>query len=129
MKPSILIVDDEKLICMSLGRLLSPDYTVYTAYNGQEGLDIIRRNGNIEVVLSDIMMPVMDGFEMIETVRSENPDIIIIALTAVYSDVKVTKVMEMGADAYLLKPIDLPQLRLTINEFIENKLPNRIDSR
>ena len=129
MKPSILIVDDEKLICMTLERMLSSDYTVYKASNGQEGLDIIRRNGNIDIVLSDIIMPVMDGFEMIETVRAENPDIIIIAMTALYSGKNVTKVMEKGADVYLLKPFDIHQLEQHIKKLLENKLQNRTDSR
>jgi CheY-like chemotaxis protein len=129
MKPSILIVDNEKPICMTLERLLSSDYTIYKASNGQEGLDVIRRNGNMDIVLSDIMMPVMDGFEMIETVRSENPDIIIIAMTAVCSDNKVTKVMEKGADAYLLKPFDINKLEHTIEKLLKNKLQNRTDLR
>ena len=128
MKPSILIVDDEKLICMTLERMLSSDYTVYKASNGQEGLDIISSNGNIDVLLSDIIMPVMDGFEMIETVRSENPDIIIIAMTAIYSGKNVTKVMEKGADAYLLKPFDLSHLEQTIKKLRINKLQDRTDS-
>jgi YesN/AraC family two-component response regulator len=126
-KPSILIVDDEKLIRMSLERLLSSDYTVYTASNGKEGLDIFRRIGNIDIVLSDILMPVMDGFKMIETVRSENPDIIIIALTAVYSGENVTEVMEKGADAYLMKPLDIPNLEQTIKKLLKNRLSNTTD--
>ncbi len=128
MKPSILIVDDENLICMSLERLLSSDYTVYTAANGQEGLDIIRRNGDIDIVLSDIMMPVMDGLEMIEKVRSENRDMIILAMTAAYLGENLTGVMEKGADAYILKPFEVDHLKNTLTKLIENKLPNRIDS-
>ncbi len=128
MKPSILIVDDEKLICMSLRRLLSSDYTVYTASNGQEGLDIIRRNSDIDIVLSDIMMPVMDGLEMIETVRSENQDVTIVAMTAVYSGENITGVMEKGADAYILKPFEIDHLKHTLTKSIENKLPSRIQS-
>jgi YesN/AraC family two-component response regulator len=127
MKPSILIVDDEKLICMTLERMLSSDYTIYKASNGQEGLDITRSNGNIDIVLSDIIMPVMDGFEMIETVRSENPDIIIIAMTAVHSGKNITRVMEKGADAYLLKPFEINQLEDTIKKLIQKKLPDRTD--
>ena len=127
MKPSILIVDDERLICYSLERLLSADYTVYKAANGKEGLDIIRSQGNIDLVLSDIMMPVMDGIEMIETVRSENKDIIIIAMTAVYSGEKVTEVLEKGADAYILKPFDVPYLERKIKKLLENKKPAGID--
>ncbi len=128
MKPSILIVDDEKLICMTLERMLSSDYTVFTASNGQEGLDLINRNGKMDIVLSDIIMPVMDGIEMIETVRSENPDMIIIAMTAIYSGENVTKVIEKGADAYLLKPFDLPHLEQTIKKLRNNKLQDRTDS-
>ncbi len=128
MKPSILIVDDENLICTSLERLLSRDYTVYTASNGQEGLDIIRSNADIDVVLSDIMMPVMDGLEMIETVRSENQDVTIVAMTAVYSGENITGVMEKGADAYILKPFEIDHLKHTLTKSIENKLPSRIQS-
>ncbi len=127
MKPSILIVDDERLICISLERLLSDDYIVYKAPNGKEGLDIIRSQGNIDVVLSDIMMPVMDGIEMIETVRSENRDIIIIAMTAVYSGENVTEVLEKGANAYILKPFDVPNLERKIKKLLENKNSAGID--
>ena len=77
MKHSILIVDDEVLICNSLERLLSDKYIIFKAFNGKEAIDIIGQNSNIDVVLSDIMMPVMDGFELIEKVRFENKDIII----------------------------------------------------
>ena len=122
-----MIVDDEKLICLSLDRLLSSDYRVYTASNGEEGLDIIRRNGDIDIVLSDIMMPVMDGLEMIETARSENPDIIIVAMTAVCSGENVTGVMEKGADAYILKPFDVPHLENTLKKLLNNKKAARAD--
>jgi CheY-like chemotaxis protein len=127
MKPSILIVDDEKLICLSLERLLSSDYTVYTASNGEEGLDIIRRRGDIDIVLSDIMMPVMDGLEMIETVRSGNQDVIIIAMTAVHSGEKVTEVMEKGADTCMMKPFDVPYLEHTLKKLLKNRMAARID--
>ena len=122
-----MIVDDEKLICLSLDRLLSSDYRVYTASNGEEGLDIIRSNGDIDIVLSDIMMPVMDGLEMIETARSENPDIIIVAMTAVCSGENVTGVMEKGADAYILKPFDVPHLENTLKKLLNNKKAARAD--
>ena len=113
-KPSILIVDDEELIRYSLARLLSDEYITYEACNGKEALEIFRQNGKIDIVLSDIMMPVMDGIELIEKVRAENKDIIIIAITAVYSGKNVTEVLEKGADQCLTKPFDIPQLMLTL---------------
>ena len=127
MKPSVLIVDDEKLIRFSLARLLSDEYITYEACNGKEALDIIGQNSNIDVVISDIMMPVIDGIELIEKVRLENKDIIIIAITAVHSGEIVTEVLEKGANQCLMKPFDIPQLRLTLKKLIKNKITNRME--
>ena len=74
MKPSVLVVDDERSIRDGLERLLSQDYRVYKAFNGSEALDIIRRQGNIDIVMCDIIMPVMDGIEMIKALRAENKE-------------------------------------------------------
>jgi CheY-like chemotaxis protein len=121
MKSSILIVDDQKFICEGLERLLSDDYIIYKAFNGKEALDIIKQNSDIDVVLCDIMMPVMDGIELIEKVRSENKDIIIIVITAVYSGEKITNAMDKGANQCLMKPFDIPQLMQTLNKALANK--------
>lgn len=118
MKPSILIVDDEKLIRYSLARMLSNEYITYEACNGKEALEIIRENKNIDIVLTDIMMPVMDGIELIEKIRAENKDIIIIAITAVYSGKNISEVLEKGADQCLTKPFDISQLMLTLIKLI-----------
>ncbi len=126
MKPSILIVDDEKFICNCLARLLSAEYITYKAFNGREALDIIRRNSSIDIVLTDIMMPVMDGIEMIENVRLKNKDIIIIAITAVYSGEKVSDAIEKGANQCLTKPVDISRLKLTLKKLIETKNPGKL---
>jgi CheY-like chemotaxis protein len=94
MKPSILIVDDQYPICYGLERLLSAEYVIHKALNGMEALEIIRHNSDIDIILTDIMMPVMDGIEMIEKVRLDNKDIIIIAMTAVFSGEKINEVIE-----------------------------------
>jgi CheY-like chemotaxis protein len=121
MKPSILIVDDQYPICYGLERLLSEEYVIYKALNGMEALEIIRHNSDIDIILTDIMMPVMDGIEMIERVRLDNKDIIIIAMTAVFSGEKINEVIEKGANQCLMKPLDIPQLELTLKKSIENK--------
>jgi two-component system response regulator (stage 0 sporulation protein F) len=121
MKPSILIVDDQYPICYGLERLLSEEYVIYKALNGMEALEIIRHNSDIDIILTDIMMPVMDGIEMIEKVRLDNKDIIIIAMTAVFSGEKINEVIEKGANQCLMKPLDIPQLELTLKKSIENK--------
>ncbi len=121
MKPSILIVDDLYSICYGLGRLLSEEYIIYKALNGKDALEILWQNSDIDLILTDIMMPVMDGIEMIEKVRFDNKDIIIIAMTAVFSGEKISEVIEKGANQCLMKPLDIPQLELTLKRSINNK--------
>ena len=57
MKHSVLIVDDEHIICEGLARLLADNYTTYKAFNGREAIDLLRKHGNIDVILCDLMMP------------------------------------------------------------------------
>ncbi len=121
MKPSILIVDDHFSICCSLGKLLYKDYTIYRALNGKDALEIYWKNSDIDIILTDINMPIMNGFGLIEKVRIDNKDVIIIAITAVFSGEKINEVMEAGANQCLDKPLDIPQLKLTLKKSMENK--------
>ena len=86
-----------------------------------DALEVIRGNSDIDIILTDIMMPVMDGIEMIEKVRLANKDVIIIAMTAVYSGEIISEVIEKGANQCLMKPIDIPQMKLTLKKSMENK--------
>jgi two-component system response regulator YesN len=65
MKPSILIVDDEKVVCEGLANYLSENYLTHTAYNGKDALKVLNENSDIEVILSDLKMPEMDGIELL----------------------------------------------------------------
>jgi len=114
MKPSILIVDDEILIRDSLARLLSPDYTIYQASNGREAMQMLRENKGIELVLSDMKMPEMDGIELLEKIRSKHSDVTVILMTAFSSIESVTDAKKKGAYDCLPKPIDLNKLETTI---------------
>ena len=116
----ILLVDDEPDLLSGLKRSFAkrlPDIEVVTAAGGNEALNLLEQQ-EVALVLMDIMMPVMDGIELIEKVRAENKDIIIIAITAVYSGKNVTEVLEKGADQCLTKPFDIPQLMLILMKFI-----------
>jgi CheY-like chemotaxis protein len=121
MKPSILVVDDDRSIRDGLERLLSQDYRVYKALNGSDALDIIRRHGNIDIVMCDIIMPVMDGIEMIKELRAENKEIIIIAATGSYLAEDVCDVIEKYVNIHLMKPLDIPQFELTLKNVLRNK--------
>lgn len=121
MKPSILIVDDQYPIRYGLEKLLSAEYVIYKAYNGKDALAIIRQNSDIDIILTDIMMPVMDGIKMIEKVRFGNKDVIIIAMTAVCSGKNISEIIEKGANQCLDKPLDIPQLKLILKKSISQK--------
>lgn len=121
MKPSILIVDDHEIICDGFAQLLSDDYKTYKAFNGREALDIMKQHNNIDIVLSDIMMPVMDGIELIEALRSEYKDIIIVAMTGAYSAEKVCEVLEKGAHICLMKPVKIHHLELQLKKLLKNR--------
>lgn len=107
---NILIVDDDiKNIFVLDAALKEFNATTFTAFNGQEALDFLVQNNNIDLVLMDIMMPVMNGYEAMEKIR-ENAKIKhvpIIAVTAKAMKEDREKCISLGADDYLSKPIDI----------------------
>ena len=117
MKPSVLIVDDEQVICEGLARLLEDDYTTYKAFNGREAINIVRNN-NIDIMLCDIKMPEMSGTEMIEKIRSENKDIFMIVITAAPPQ-QVCDAMKKGANNFMTKPLDLNQLKTIMSNALK----------
>jgi two-component system response regulator AtoC len=111
----ILAVDDEP----SMRRLLEislrqAGYQAVVAENGQEALTILR-NDNIDLVVSDLHMPVMDGLKLLETLRSENIDIPVIIVTAQGEISSAVQAMKLGALDYILRPFDLEALEIAIN--------------
>jgi two-component system nitrogen regulation response regulator NtrX len=121
MKPKVLIVDDEKVICEGLARLLSKDYKTYKALNGFEAIDILSKNKDIDVMLCDIKMPAMDGNELIEKLRVYNKDIYIIVVTAAASPHKVCDAIRRGANSYISKPCGIKDLEMTIRNAVKLK--------
>lgn len=116
----ILVCDDEKDIVTALGIYLKSDgYQVYEAYNGKEALDIIRKE-EIHLVLMDIMMPEMDGYEASRQIRAINrPDaktVPIIALTANAFTEDALRAAEAGMDAHMTKPFDFDKLKKCMSE-------------
>ena len=114
MKPSVLIVDDEEVIRDGLARLLGDNCITYKAFNGREAIEILDKHRDIDVMLCDIKMPEMDGTETIEKIRSYNKDILIIIMTAAASPATVCDAMRKGANNFMLKPLDINQLKMTI---------------
>jgi len=116
-KKSLLVVDDSatfrQLLCMSLSRVDGIKGAEITeAIDGQDALDKVR-NGNFDLVLTDIRMPGMDGLEFVQRVRSElnRKDLPIIVISTKGVEEDIEKGMSVGASGYLSKPISMVQLR------------------
>lgn len=80
MRPSILIVEDDRMTRESLGKALSDSYVIHSVGNGIEALSLLNKE-DIDVVITDVKMPLMGGLEMLDAVKKTNPDIIVIMVT------------------------------------------------
>ncbi len=118
-KIKILVVEDNKDLREYIVELVSKHYSVQYAENGIQGLDVLNKQ-NIELVISDVMMPKMDGFKFCQTIKSqiETSHIPVILLTALSSIENTTTGLEQGADAYISKPFDDKVLISQINNLI-----------
>ncbi|SNC64020.1 Response regulator receiver domain-containing protein [Hymenobacter gelipurpurascens] len=118
--PHILIVDDEPNIVMSLEFLMRKSgYGVSIARNGTEALEALDRT-NFDVVLLDVMMPDVDGYQVCRHLRQlpNRSRTRVIFLSAKSKDADIQKGYEVGADLYIPKPFSTRQLMSTIKELI-----------
>jgi two-component system alkaline phosphatase synthesis response regulator PhoP len=122
-KVKILIVDDEPNIVQTLqDRLEMNDFNVVTACNGKEGLDMAIQE-TPDVVLLDVIMPVMDGLEMLEALRKEPTcqDVSVVMLTARSQTQDIARANACGIEDYIVKPFDLSELLEKIESIVENR--------
>ncbi|MGH9908198.1 MAG: ATP-binding response regulator, partial [Pyrinomonadaceae bacterium] len=109
----VLVVDDDVRNIFALTSALEAhSMEVVTAENGQEAIDLLQANSDIEAILMDIMMPEMDGYEAIAAIREmeEFKQLPIIALTAKAMKADRDRCLEVGASDYISKPLDIDQL-------------------
>ena len=122
-RTKILIVDDEPNIVQTLqDRLEMNEYDVVTACNGQEGLEQAI-NESPDVILLDVIMPVMDGHEMLEALRKQPgcEDISVVMLTARSQTQDIARANACGIEDYIVKPFDLSELLEKIESVIERR--------
>jgi two-component system, NarL family, response regulator LiaR len=120
----VLITDDHGVVRQGLRMFLSldPDIEVVgEAENGEEALSMVREL-HPDVVLMDLLMPVMNGMESTKAIRSEMPDVEVIALTSVLEDTSVTGAMRAGAIGYLLKDTQAEDLHRAIRGAAEGRV-------
>lgn len=122
-KTRILVVDDEPNIVQTLqDRLEMNEYEVFTAGNGREGLKRFE-DERPHVILLDVIMPIMDGHEMLEVLRKQpgGQDVSVIMLTARSQTQDIARANACGIDDYIVKPFDLSELLEKIESVVEHR--------
>ncbi len=119
-KPKILVADDDQEVVDAVKMALeSEDYEVLSANDGQEALEIFKED-EIDIVVSDIKMPEIDGLELLKKVKEISPSTKVIMMTAYASVDSAVEAMKEGASDYIRKPIEVIDIRTTILGSIEN---------
>jgi len=118
MKKKVLVVDDEYTIRELVDLTLTPDYDVLKAENGKEGLEMIKQAPDLVVL--DIMMPEMDGYEVCEKLKSDDntKHIPIIMLTAKHSMEDLKKAVKVDVDEYITKPFEPDLLKKRVDIYL-----------
>lgn len=115
--PKILVVDDEPLIVKGIKFSLEQDgYDVEVSYDGLDAVKKIEDN-NYDIILLDLMLPKLDGFEICTRTRKSS-DVPIIILSAKGEDISKIKGLEFGADDYITKPFNIMELKARINAIL-----------
>jgi DNA-binding response OmpR family regulator len=124
----VLVVDDEKLIVKGLKFALEQDgMEVDCAYDGQEAVDLAHA-GDYDIILLDVMLPKLTGYEVCQTIR-ETSDVPIIMLTAKSDDNDKIQGLEYGADDYITKPFNILEVKARIKAIQRRMTGRREDSR
>jgi len=115
---TIMIVDDEKNYPLILSAILEEEgFESLTANSGREALDILKQS-DVDLVLTDMKMPSMDGIELLEHIKTADPELPVIMMTAHGSVDKAVEAMQKGAYSYVLKPFENERLVLYVNKAI-----------
>jgi len=118
-RPTILVVDDEELIrdlCMSALK----GYRLLQAGNGQEALDLLDHQP-VDLVLADVMMPVMNGLDLLMQIKERDPGQLVVIMTGYADKEVVLRALKADADDFIQKPINLLQLKTTIEKALEKR--------
>ena len=118
----VLVVEDDEVNYLFLETLLSRSkIKTIRALNGLEAVELCQKNHDINLVLMDIKLPFMNGFEATRRIKEQNPDLPVIAQTAYAMQEDRNKAIEAGCDGYISKPIITAELLKMIEEFSEKK--------
>ena len=119
----VLIIEDEKILSDTIKEVLKDDYEVDQAYNGEEG-ELYAKKGIYDAIVLDLMLPIYDGYTVLEKIRNEKIFTPVLILTAKDSLEDKLKGFHTGADDYLTKPFEKEELKVRIEAIIRRNSPN-----
>jgi signal transduction histidine kinase len=117
--PTILVVDDEPVIRDLCARILK-GYRILQAENGQEALQILDHE-KVDLILVDVMMPVMNGLDLLQKIKEQDPEQLVIVMTGYADKDIILRALKAHADDFIHKPINLLQLKISIKNALEKK--------
>ncbi len=116
----VIVVDDDPTACKVLVRMLSPTYRVATFSNGSEALDYFIRKG-ADIILTDLRMPRMDGFELLAKVKAMAPEVIVFIITGFSTVDSAVTAIKKGAHDYIPKPFDPDDVLIRLKRALKEK--------
>lgn len=118
----ILIVDDEKTAHQLYKLMLKPEgFELLHAENGLEAIEVFKQHPDVKLILMDIKMPIMDGYQATKMIRKISKEVIIIAQTAYAMPADKQKAFAAGCNAHLAKPVQKTDLVKIINEYLNGE--------
>jgi DNA-binding NtrC family response regulator len=119
-KQRILIIDDEAGSIEAFRAILKDEYEVLSATNGPDGLKIVRQ-GDLQLVLLDIIMPEMDGLAVLRKIREMDSSLTVIMVTATKSIKAAVEAMKLGAFDYVAKPFEVSEAKLVVQKAMQSR--------
>nr|WP_255420167.1 response regulator [Aquimarina sp. AD1] len=101
-----------------LTKMIDFEFVIYRAKNGKEAVEICEGNEKINLVLMDIKMPIMDGYDATKRIKKMRPDLPVVAQTAYSTEEDIEKALAAGCDDFLAKPVDQKILRPILDKYI-----------
>lgn len=125
-KNSLLIVDDDESVCLSLREILRGQFNILIANSAKTALELIRQNSNgdicyIDLVISDICMDHMDGLELLKIVKKRNPRVEVIMITGYSNPENTLSALRLGASDYIVKPFQAPEVLDSIQRVMDRR--------
>ena len=120
---NVLIIEDEKILSDTIKEVLKDEYEIDQAYNGQEG-ELYAKQDIYDVIILDLMLPIFDGYTVLEKIRNEGIFTPVLILTAKDALEDKLKGFNTGADDYLTKPFAKEELKVRIEAMIRRNNPN-----